>query len=429
MSVAQAAVPVDVGVRAARYLLIAVLIAMQFSSSLTVGFEFGVYAVFAWFPSLRERLWFVMQQRVARALAVFLLIVVIATCYGVAPLHDRLGQLSGWRKALLFFFAAAAFDDEDAKRELAGIYFAVCLIALVLSAVTSAGNFSIYKGIGRGLIIHNYATQSFAFSLAIGIAVLSLVDRAKFAADPLLRHWWLAVLAIVAFVADIAYMLPGRSGYMILIIMAVTLAATLGGGTRRTRLAAGACVVVAVSGVLSSSPLVRQRVELAVSEMESAEQSKNLTSGGVRVVMWRTAWQIISEHPVLGVGTAGFKTAYAQKVEGQTGWQAEPTGDPHNQYLKIWAEQGILGLVAIVVFIGLALTTRGITPFRELGLAILLASSASSLVNSHFSTFFEGRMVFFWLGALLSTPFGHASVEKAARADYLGGREVSEERN
>jgi O-antigen ligase len=194
--------------------------------------------------------------------------------------------------------------------------------------------------------------------------------------------------------------------------MAVTLAVMLGGGTRRTRLAAGACVVVGVSGVLSSSPLVRHRGEMATTEMESAEQSKDFSSGGVRVVMWKTAWQIISEHPVLGVGTAGFKTAYAQKVEGRTGWRAEPTGDPHNQYLKIWAEQGIFGLVAILAFIGLALTTRGITPFRELGLAILLASSASSLVNSHFSTFFEGRMVFFWLGAMLSTPFATQALRK-----------------
>jgi O-antigen ligase len=428
MSVAQVAVPVDVGVRAARYLLIASLIAMQFSSSLTVGLEFAVYAVFAWFPALRERLWYVMQQRAAQALAVFLLIVVIATCYGVAPLHDRLGQLSGWRKALLFFFAAAAFDDEDSKRELAGIYFAVCLVALLLSAVTYAANLRIYKDIGRGLIIHNYATQSFAFSLAIGIAVLALVDRARFAADPLLRHWWLAVLAIVAFVAAIAFMLPGRSGYMILIIMAVTLAVTLGGGTRRIRLAAGACVVVGVTGVLSSSPLVRHRVELAISEMENAERSQNLTSGGVRVVMWNTAWQIISEHPVLGVGTAGFKTAYAQKVEGRAGWQAEPTGDPHNQYLKIWAEQGIFGLAAILVFIGLALTTRGITPFRELGLAILLASSASSLVNSHFSTFFEGRMVFFWLGAMLSTPAPSQALRKSPSQIIYEG-EGDQERN
>jgi len=62
----------------------------------------------------------------------------------------------------------------------------------------------------------------------------------------------------------------------------------------------------------------------------------------------------------------------------------------------------VFGLLAILAFLALALMSPGITPYRELGIAILLAASASSLVNSHFSTFFEGRMFFFWLGALLS---------------------------
>jgi O-antigen ligase len=148
--------------------------------------------------------------------------------------------------------------------------------------------------------------------------------------------------------------------------------------------------------------------------MENAEQSAKLTSGGIRVVMWRNAWQIISEHPVLGVGTGSFKTAYARRVEGTPGWQATLTGDPHNQYLKIWAEQGVFGLLAILAFLVLALMNPGITPYRELGVAVLLAASASSLVNSHFSTFFEGRMSFFWLGALLSAPIPMGMLRKPA---------------
>jgi O-antigen ligase len=412
MTIAQARESADIGVRAARYLLVATLLGIQFSSSITVGFEFAVYAVFAWFPSLRERLWYVLQQRASRALLVFLLIVVIATLYGEAPWADRIGQLAGWRRALLFFFAAAAFDDEQGKRELAGIYFAVCLVVLAASVVTHVGKFKIYKDFGYGIVIHNYAAQSFAFSLAVGIAVVALRNRATFAADPLLRHRPLVLLAIAGFIADIAFVLPGRSGYVALIIVVATLAVTLGVGSRRARIAVAAGVVASMVGVLSTSGLVRQRVTVALAEMENAEQSTTLTSGGIRVIMWKNAWHIISEHPVLGVGTGGFKTAYAQRVQGGAGWQATLTGDPHSQYLKIWAEQGVLGLIAILAFLVLALTSPGIAPWRELGVAVLLAVSASSLVNSHFSTFFEGRMFFFWLGALLATPLPREMLRK-----------------
>jgi O-antigen ligase len=187
---------------------------------------------------------------------------------------------------------------------------------------------------------------------------------------------------------------------------------TLGVGSRRARIAVAAGVVASMVGILSTSGLVRQRVTVALAEMENAEQSTTLTSGGIRVIMWKNAWHIISEHPVLGVGTGGFKTAYAQRVQGGAGWQATLTGDPHSQYLKIWAEQGVLGLIAILAFLVLTLTSPGIAPWRELGVAVLLAVSASSLVNSHFSTFFEGRMFFFWLGALLSTPIPREALRK-----------------
>lgn len=41
----------DMGMRAARYLLIATVLALQVSISLTGGLESAVYAAFAWFPS------------------------------------------------------------------------------------------------------------------------------------------------------------------------------------------------------------------------------------------------------------------------------------------------------------------------------------------------------------------------------------------
>jgi hypothetical protein len=36
--------------------------------------------------------------------------------------------------------------------------------------------------------------------------------------------------------------------------------------------------------------------------------------------------------------------------------------------------------------------------------AVLAGWCATSLANSHFSTFVEGRMLFFWLGAMLAGP-------------------------
>jgi len=94
---------------------------------------------------------------------------------------------------------------------------------------------------------------------------------------------------------------------------------------------------------------------------------------------------------------------YMPYVEGVPGWKGGGTGDPHNQFLKILGEQGLVGLAAFLFFIGGALACPAPSPYRQIGAAVVIGWCATSLANSHFSTFVEGRLVFFWLGAMLAT--------------------------
>ena len=63
-------------------------------------------------------------------------------------------------------------------------------------------------------------------------------------------------------------------------------------------------------------------------------------------VGWRLEYyyhtaEIIQDHPVIGVGTGGFVHAYRARTE-QAGLDVPP--HPHNQYLFIMAQVGIVGL-------------------------------------------------------------------------------------
>ena len=82
-------------------------------------------------------------------------------------------------------------------------------------------------------------------------------------------------------------------------------------------------------------------------------------------------------------------------------WKGWGTGDPHNQFLKIWGEQGIVGLIAFLFFIYRALAFPALMPYRQLAGAVLVGWCATSLANSDFSTFAEGHLIFFWVGAML----------------------------
>jgi O-antigen ligase len=153
--------------------------------------------------------------------------------------------------------------------------------------------------------------------------------------------------------------------------------------------------------ILLPSPHVRSRVADGVNEIATVDQSERGTRFGTRVVLWRNTARMIADHPVLGVGTGGFQTAYAPYVRGVAGWQGHETGDPHNQYLKFQAEQGILGLAAFLFFIYWTFRCPAPQPWRALAAAALIGWCATSIASSEFSTHNQGRLIFFWLGAML----------------------------
>jgi O-antigen ligase len=111
---------------------------------------------------------------------------------------------------------------------------------------------------------------------------------------------------------------------------------------------------------------------------------------------------MVRDHPIFGVGTGGFADGYRPYGQGVEGWRGNDTGDPHNQFLKILGEQGLVGLAAFLFFIFRGLTCPAPAPYRQLAAATLICWCATSMANSHFSTFVEGRLIFFWLGAMLA---------------------------
>ena len=172
-------------------------------------------------------------------------------------------------------------------------------------------------------------------------------------------------------------------------------------------------LVIAVSGK------ARDRIFRAITEMGTVEQSPKLTAMGARVVFWKNSLSVINENPMLGVGTGSFEKAYANQVKNSSGWQSRVTSDPHNQFLKIFAEQGLVGLAAFLLFMGTVLAAKVSSPYREIAVSLLLAWAATSIFSSHFSTFPEGRLIFFWLGAMLAPAHFSARPLSASQTSAL----------
>ena len=391
--------PADGGVTVARVLLLATVVTVLVSVTAGQVFEGASYLAFAYYPELRRRLAGTLRHPVMPGFLAFAAVIVLGAFYGLASWHDSMSALIGWRRMLLLPLALAVFDDAAAKRLLLTVLMVTCVVATLFAF------YGIWAGLpmkGYGVVFGNYTNQSSIFALVVAGAVAALMCPDAFAGHRLLGDWRILAAVIALLAADIVIILPGRSGYVDILVMPVVLVTLLSRGAWRVKAAAGLAVVVGLGMALAATPHVRQRVMQAVTEIETVDQAAQGSSVSQRVVMWRTTIGMIRDHPIFGVGTGGFLDGYRPYVQGG-GWQGFEASDPHNQYLKILGEQGVVGLAALLFFIFRVLACPAATPYRQLAIAAMAAWCATSLANSHFSTFIEGRLLFFWLGAMLAT--------------------------
>ena len=394
--------PADGGVTLARVLLLAFLVTLVASTSPAVILEVVIYLVFAFSPELRRRLRRAFMHPVGISVLPFGAVVALGVLHGPTSWHDALGNLLGWRRLLLVPLALAVFDDEQSKRLLLKVLIGTGLVGTLASAIGFFGHMPGWWG--RGVVFHNYAAQGIAFALAAAACMAAVMRPEAFAGDALLQDRRVTGAAAVVLAIDVVFILDGRSGYVSLVVMAVVLAALLARGSWRAKALAGVGVLLCVGVLLASSTHVRDGLAKAIHEIETVDEAPGGTSVGQRVVMWRNSLRMIRDHAVFGVGSGGYQDGYRPYVRGVSEWQRFETDDPHNQFLKILGEQGAIGLAAFLFFIFRALTAPGATPYRELATAAVIGWCATSLANSHFSTFVEGQLLFFWVGAMFAGP-------------------------
>ena len=385
-----------------RGLLLGVLVSMLMSTSVSVGFEILSYVAFAALPEPRRRLVRALRSPIVIAWLPFAIVVFLGIFYGATSWANALGALVGWRRMLLLPLAAAVFDDEPSKRLACKVFVAICVVGAVVSFVTLPTGYSILHT-EPGIPFHNYAVQGISLTLAITICIAALMRPETFAGDRLLSDRRIMAVAAAVMMVDVVFVLRGRSGYVSLIIMAVAVVTFLVRGSWRVKAGAGLAVLVCGGLVLASSPHVRSRVGEALNDIETVDQAPEATSLGFRVVFARNTLRMVRDHPLFGVGTGGFLDGYQPYAQGVSGWKGDGSSDPHDQFLKILGEQGLIGLAAFLFLVGRAAACPAPTPYRQIAVAVLIGWCATSLANSHFSTYVEGRLVFFWLGAMLGT--------------------------
>jgi O-antigen ligase len=357
---------------------------------------FLVLFVWTCFTDRRKRFdWENFPWTVAAAIGLYISWQIVGLSYTDAPMASALKSIYSDRKIIYILPLALVFSDEQTKLRLLRAFLLVSSIALTLSLFLKIPVVQANFHYEAAFVLRSHATQGMVFAMSAFLSGWFALQQTKSG-----YRYGFYILA-VAFFLNLALVTPGRSGYVVFLVLTVWCFA-MSRGFKGVLL--GALVAVAVGGAaFVLSPSLKGRVMSGIVEAQNYSTDASETSLGRRMVMVDASIEMIRKNTLVGVGTGGYQQHFsAIAAERYTGWRAKPFDDPHNQYLFVWTENGLVGLATFVLMLVVIFRrcARG-DVYARMAAGCMLAWCATSFFSGHFRTFPEGHLIAFVVGMLM----------------------------
>ena len=371
----------------------------------------AIAVLFALSGDYKRKLQAIAGNPVAMAFVGFCALIVIGCLYGAGSSVDKLHYLGKYLTLLAVPLLVPLFTERNSRIYALAAFCAAMLLTLALSILirlewlpplllpmmatpnpADGPNPVVFKL----SITHGFLMACAAFLLAVGARQAASIRT----------RWALAVLAALAGF-NVLFMVIGRTGYVVLAALGAYFFFCRFG--RRGIMLAALALVFACAAAYQWSEAFHERTSKAIAEAETWKPGRgDQTSIGLRLDYYSNTLAIIADRPLFGVGIGGFETAYGERVK-NTGMA--PSNNPHNQYLLIAAQLGLVGLAVLVWLYAVAWRGAGRLepPFAEIAHGLLLAMVIGNLFNSFMLDFTE-RTFFAWLSGVL---FAGLSARKA----------------
>ncbi|MDP3715791.1 MAG: O-antigen ligase family protein, partial [Burkholderiales bacterium] len=290
------------------------------------------------------------------------------------------------------------FRDPETRQQGLWVFAGSLILMLLLSFMIKFGV------IGQGAIILGSDLSPVVFKFRITHNLLMAFAAFMFALMALEagmrrdRIIW-GILALLAAI-NVTLMVEGATGYVVLGLLALLLILI----RLPARIAMAAMVALfAISAILVTVPgPLSQRVASLAGEVRnwSPDTAARHSSAGFRLEFYSNTLRIVADHPLTGVGTGGFPDAYAEQVRGTA---MVATRNPHNEYLHIAAQIGLVGLAAMLALFAVQWRAARHLPTRletHLARGLVVTIAAGCLFNSFLLDHAEG-LFFAWMTGLL----------------------------
>jgi len=329
------------------------------------------------------------------AVLLYLLVHVIALLW-TADMESGLYTL---RKQLKFLFIPIFMLF--VKREHVKYYILAFLASMSLSEIWSYGIFfELLPLYGGATLIDPIPLMShitYNPFLAIAIYLLSyyvLFDHSLGKFKKATYSFFIITMSINMFITG------GRAGQVMYFAMLVVLTFQyFPKNAFKASLISLLILVITSSTFYLNSKIFSDRVDAAVKELSDYKNHTH-SSTGMRISSAINSWSIIKENPIIGVGTGDYKNEFI-KASIQNKLKLEDKlviHNPHNMYVLILVQFGLLGLVAMlyIFYSQIKIATNSNEDFvRKIGIALPLLYLLIMLSDSYLMVHMTGLLFMF----------------------------------
>ena len=340
-----------------------------------------------------------------------LVIYVFSFFYSSAPSSQALNYLMKYLKLLIIPIIVTSIYSKKIRNYAINIFLISIGITLFLSyakwlhLIPDFLNLHLIDSPDQGFIVYkNRITQGILMAFAMYMMLCNFYYESS------KNKWTWLFLAFLCFF-NLFYLINGRSGQIIsLCLIVYFIWDKYGKGSLKPILL---CLLLGLAFYPKILPFLPERLTTVYTEIKEHDPKNNMTSAGIRIEMYQHALTLIKKSPFFGYGVGSVETEYEKLVEVDQTLLKKVT-NPHNQYLLVLIETGIVGFilfVSIFYFAWVGIKNLHVQENRKIhdfmkGLIITFALGC--LLNSLLLDAGEGKFFCLMIGLFLSAQFPKA---------------------
>ncbi len=342
---------------------------------------------------LRGKAAVVRHNPVAVAALLLFGLLAVGTLYGSGDFGVLLKYID-----LLLIPVFLVFFQDVRTRERA--LFAFCIAAVASVVVPHLANMSLFADNPLLSLSRTYSTGfklSVTHSLIVGFSAYLFALLAREARNTKRRIGYVALALAAAH--NVIFMGWGRTGYLVLAILFLYYF-VMTFGRRGAFFFAVLTAATVLAAYVTSATFEHRMNDFARQLMVWKPGQPSGDSVGERLEFYTNSIKLIRERPLTGSGTGSFPAVYA-RVAADRNMLA--TVNPHNEYLLIAVQIGLIGLASLFYLFYRQWCYAGeLVPrfYRDLARGLVLTFSIGCLFNSLLLDHTEG-LLFAWLTALV----------------------------